>query len=61
MTGLFLGQAEMHAILAGFLLSLVPAIVLLVAKGRKSSFAFGPFLAAGALVALLTTAPSFTS
>ena len=60
-TGLFLGQAEMHAILAGFLLSLVPAVVLLVAKGRKSSFAFGPFLAAGALVALLTTAPSFSS
>lgn len=60
-TGLFLGQAEIHAILAGFLLSLLPALALLVRRGRNAHFAFGPFLAAGVLVALLTTAPGFAS
>jgi len=56
MTGLGVGKYVVIALFAGFALSLVPSVALLVAqglRGRKATFPFGPFLAAGAVVALL--------
>ncbi len=56
MTGLGVGKYALIALFAGFVLSLVPSIVLLMAqgvRGRKATFPFGPFLAAGAVIALL--------
>ena len=56
MIGLALGRYAGVALFAAFAISLMPSIVVLVFKGprgRKVSFPFGPFLAAGAMVALL--------
>jgi leader peptidase (prepilin peptidase) / N-methyltransferase len=56
MTGLGVGKFAVIALFAGFALSLVPSVVLLITqgvRGRKATFPFGPFLAAGAVVALL--------
>jgi leader peptidase (prepilin peptidase)/N-methyltransferase len=56
MIGFGTGQYVFVALFAGFVLSLVPSIVLLASqglRGRKAAFPFGPFLAAGAVVALL--------
>ncbi len=56
MLGLATGRYALIAIFAGFVLSLAPSVVLLVrqgVRGRKSAFPFGPFLAGGAVVALL--------
>jgi leader peptidase (prepilin peptidase) / N-methyltransferase len=56
MTGLGMGKYAVIALFAGFALSLVPSVALLLAqgvRGRKATFPFGPFLAAGAVVTLL--------
>jgi leader peptidase (prepilin peptidase) / N-methyltransferase len=57
MIGLALGKYAGVAIFAAFAISLVPSIAVIVLKGprggRKVSFPFGPFLALGAMVALL--------
>jgi leader peptidase (prepilin peptidase)/N-methyltransferase len=56
MLGLATGRYALIALFAGFVLSLAPSMALLVRqglKGRKSAFPFGPFLAGGAVVALL--------
>ena len=56
MIGLALGRYAGVALFAAFAISLMPSIAVLVFKGprgRKVSFPFGPFLAAGAMVALL--------
>jgi leader peptidase (prepilin peptidase) / N-methyltransferase len=56
MIGFCTGQYVLVALFMGFLLSLVPSFWAFVAKGwkgRKVTFAFGPFLAAGAMIALL--------
>ena len=56
MLGLFLGSAVAPAVVAGLLLSLVPVLGFLIVRGRagrKSTFALGPFLAAGGIVGLL--------
>jgi leader peptidase (prepilin peptidase)/N-methyltransferase len=56
MIGLALGRYAGVALFAAFTISLLPSIAVLVFKGprgRKVSFPFGPFLAAGAMVALL--------
>jgi leader peptidase (prepilin peptidase)/N-methyltransferase len=56
MIGLALGRYAGVALFAAFAISLLPSIAVLVLKGprgRKVSFPFGPFLAAGAMVALL--------
>jgi leader peptidase (prepilin peptidase) / N-methyltransferase len=56
MIGFGTGQYVFVALFAGFVLSLVPSIGLLVSqglRGRKAAFPFGPFLAGGAVVALL--------
>jgi leader peptidase (prepilin peptidase) / N-methyltransferase len=56
MIGFGTGQYVFVALFAGFVLSLVPSIVLLASqglRGRKAAFPFGPFLAGGAVVALL--------
>lgn len=52
--GAFLGAPVAVALMAGFLLALVPSIALIAARGlragRKSKIPFGPFLAAGGAV-----------
>lgn len=52
--GAFLGAPVAVGLMAGFLLALVPSLVLLVVRGvkagRKAKIPFGPFLAAGGLV-----------
>jgi leader peptidase (prepilin peptidase) / N-methyltransferase len=57
MIGLALGKYAGVAIFAAFAISLLPSIAVIVLKGprggRKVSFPFGPFLAMGAMVALL--------
>jgi leader peptidase (prepilin peptidase)/N-methyltransferase len=57
MIGLALGKYAGVAIFAAFAISLLPSIAVLVVKGprggRKVAFPFGPFLALGAMVALL--------
>jgi prepilin signal peptidase PulO-like enzyme (type II secretory pathway) len=56
MIGLALGKYVGVALFAAFCLSLVPSIGLLLVKGlraRKIGFPFGPFLAFGAIVALM--------
>jgi leader peptidase (prepilin peptidase) / N-methyltransferase len=56
MTGFGVGKYAVIALFAGFALSLVPSVALLLnqgLRGRKATFPFGPFLAAGAVVALL--------
>ncbi len=57
MIGLALGKYAGVAIFAAFAVSLLPSIAVIVLKGprggRKVSFPFGPFLALGAMVALL--------
>jgi leader peptidase (prepilin peptidase) / N-methyltransferase len=57
MIGLALGKYAGVAIFAAFAISLIPSIAVIVLKGprggRKVSFPFGPFLAAGAVVAIL--------
>jgi len=56
MIGLALGKFVGVALFAAFCLSLVPSLGLLLVKGlraRKIGFPFGPFLAFGAIVALL--------
>jgi leader peptidase (prepilin peptidase)/N-methyltransferase len=56
MIGLALGRYAGVALFAAFAISLLPSVAVLVLKGprgRKVSFPFGPFLAAGAMVALL--------
>ena len=56
MIGLALGKYVGVAMFAAFALSTVFSMGLLVAKGlggRKATFPFGPFLALGALVAIL--------
>ncbi len=62
MLGAFLGLGVVAATLASFLLSLLPVLVIVVVRGwkvgRKVTLPFGPFLAAGGLVALLAGAPS---
>jgi leader peptidase (prepilin peptidase) / N-methyltransferase len=53
--GAWLGRNVVVALFAGSLLSLVPAIVVLLARGaagRKVGLPFAPFLAAGGVVAL---------
>jgi len=53
--GAWLGWPVFLALFAGSLLSLVPAVVILVrhgAAGRKMGIPFGPFLAAGAVITL---------
>ena len=54
--GAMLGWAVVAALLVASLLSLVPSVALLVRHGRagrKMGFAFGPFLAAAAVIVLL--------
>lgn len=53
-TGIFLGYYELAALFFGFLLGSVIGIILMITgrKGRKSRIPFGPYLAAGALIAL---------
>jgi leader peptidase (prepilin peptidase)/N-methyltransferase len=54
-TGIFLGwKIELIAFFIGILLGAIVGVVLMIAgkKGRKSRVPFGPFLAAGALIAL---------
>jgi leader peptidase (prepilin peptidase) / N-methyltransferase len=56
MLGFGTGRYAVVALFAGFAISLVPSVALVARqglKGRKSTFPFGPFLAAGAVVALL--------
>lgn len=56
MIGLALGKYVGIALVAAFSLSLIPSLALLLVKGlraRKIGFPFGPFLAFGAMVALL--------
>jgi prepilin signal peptidase PulO-like enzyme (type II secretory pathway) len=56
MIGLALGKYVGVALFAAFCLSLVPSMGLLLVKGlraRKIGFPFGPFLAFGAIVALM--------
>ena len=56
MIGLALGKYVGVALFAAFCLSLVPSLGLLLVKGlraRKIGFPFGPFLAFGAVVALM--------
>jgi leader peptidase (prepilin peptidase) / N-methyltransferase len=56
MIGLALGKFVGVALFAAFCLSLVPSLGLLLVKGlraRKIGFPFGPFLAFGAIVALM--------
>ena len=56
MIGLALGKYVGVALFAAFSLSLVPSLGLLLVKGlraRKIGFPFGPFLAFGAVVALM--------
>jgi prepilin signal peptidase PulO-like enzyme (type II secretory pathway) len=56
MIGFCLGQYVLVALFFGFLLSLIPSFAMFVTKGwkaRKITFPFGPFLAAGAMIALL--------
>lgn len=52
--GAFLGAPVAVALMAGFLLALVPSVFLIVARGvragRKSKIPFGPFLAMGGIV-----------
>lgn len=53
--GAWLGVAVVPALFLGSLLALVPAVVILVrhgSAGRKMGVPFGPFLAAGGLIAL---------
>ncbi len=55
--GAWLGVAVVPALFLGSLLALVPAVVILVrhgSAGRKMGVPFGPFLAAGGLIALFT-------
>ena len=55
--GLYLGAAVGVAILAGLMLGAVVGVAVMarygVTRGRKTAIPFGPFLAAGALIALL--------
>jgi len=55
MLGFFLGQAVLVALFLGFLLGALTGILLMAAgvKKRKSRIPFGPFLAAGGVIALL--------
>ena len=56
MLGAFLGWPVAVAIVAALLVSLLPSLAILVrhgAAGRKVGIPFGPFLAAGGVVALL--------
>jgi prepilin signal peptidase PulO-like enzyme (type II secretory pathway) len=56
MIGFCLGEYTLIALFIGFALSLIPSFLAFATKGwkgRKSTFPFGPFLAAGAMVALL--------
>jgi leader peptidase (prepilin peptidase) / N-methyltransferase len=56
MIGLALGKFAGVALFAAFAISLLPSIAVLLLKGprgRKVSFPFGPFLALGAMVAIL--------
>jgi leader peptidase (prepilin peptidase)/N-methyltransferase len=56
MLGAFLGWSVFPAIFAALVLSLVPSLVLVVARGRaglKTAIPFGPFLALGGVVGLL--------
>lgn len=56
MIGLALGKFVGVALFAAFCLSLVPSLGLILVKGlraRKIGFPFGPFLAFGAIVALM--------
>lgn len=54
MLGFFLGKAVLVGLFLGFLIGAVVGVALMAAgvKGRKSRIPFGPFLAAGAVVAL---------
>ncbi len=54
MLGFFLGKAVLVWLFLGFLIGAVVGVALMAAgvKGRKSRIPFGPFLAAGAVVAL---------
>jgi len=53
-TGIFLGYHQLTALFFAFLLGSLGGIALMIAgkKGRKSRIPFGPYLAAGAMVAL---------
>jgi leader peptidase (prepilin peptidase) / N-methyltransferase len=56
MLGAFLGWAVLPSIFAALLLSLVPSLILVVARGKaglKTALPFGPFLALGGVVGLL--------
>jgi prepilin signal peptidase PulO-like enzyme (type II secretory pathway) len=57
MLGAFLGWSVLPAIVASFVLSLVPSLAVLAARGwregRKTTLPFGPFLALGGVVGLL--------
>jgi leader peptidase (prepilin peptidase) / N-methyltransferase len=56
MIGLALGRFAGVALFAAFAISLLPSVAVLLLKGRggrKVSFPFGPFLALGAMVAIL--------
>ncbi len=60
--GLFLGWVSpllcLYALIAACLLGLVAGLVLYVARGRKSAeFPFGPWLALGCVVVLLSSGP----
>ncbi len=54
MLGFFLGKAVLVGLFLGFLIGAVVGVALMAAgiKGRKSRIPFGPFLAAGAVIAL---------
>ena len=59
--GLMLGfPAAITALVIGIFLGGAAAIILLLTRraGRKSSFAYAPYLALGALVMLLASAPA---
>jgi leader peptidase (prepilin peptidase)/N-methyltransferase len=56
MLGAFLGWPVVVAVVCALGLSLVPSLVILArfgAAGRKVGIPFGPFLAAGGVIALL--------
>ena len=56
MLGAFLGWGVLPAVVVGFFLAAVPAVVILLRRGRAGrqvGIPFGPFLAAGGLVGLL--------
>ena len=59
--GLYLGQFVAVALLGGVLIGTIVGVAVIarvgVARGRKTAVPFGPFLAAGAVIALFVGPP----